>query len=470
MVNHSAQPSCSVILGHLGLEKADQQVRQEKEYQKVRGNYDLTAFVEDSHFHKRLDESSLCQIADLNGQKVENSHHLDLAQERDLALGTINSLLHDEELGLQIWDFPGVDRSDDDSDEEKNLKPYNVHLPTNPIPAKKPSKFKQKLESLRKKLAAARLKEGDKSRQPELGDHPTNLQTTETPDSVCGESCPDRYDAEASYRRKYPWYDPEDTLAGMFLVNTTNKVIKAGTQICISYGRKPNAELCDPYGFALEQNPDDWCAWNLKFDEHLNGDSQIQSEGMMVQNQKEESQEIMEEKPSTTPFWVRPKYTSEQKLRPNCFCIAAVRALRKKLLDRNQSASLNKRSAALDLEMKILSSYSKTLQSMLKRLNKKQEEPDEPTSVSNMTPTKKAVMLVESGWKELIEEHQRLCKFLSAVLAEVSSNTSKPLKQTYLQAFEEVDTNESPNTPGFLMTRIKVKEYLQDLNEILLSS
>lgn len=240
MVNHLPKDNSKAMMCNLRLEtEVVAEVRKSQGYDKLRGYYNLTPFLEESQFAERSDKTKMCRLAECAGQMMVDHQRCDHGQEYGRALETMSGLLACKP-ELEIWDFPDWDSSEEDDDTEDSHA-----INTHEVPQE--SKFAKGLRELE-----------SKSSQPVSGVNTTsfakisaNCQLASTLDT----SDPFPSTSEST------WYKADDPSTNFMIVNRKNKYVSAGSQITIFYGSLSNKELCLEYGFALQDNSYDYFEW-----------------------------------------------------------------------------------------------------------------------------------------------------------------------------------------------------------------
>ena len=215
------------------------------------------------------------------------------------------------------------------------------------------------------------------------------------------------------------WYNFEDPAANFIMFNKANKVIPAGSQITFLYSEYGNMDLCLAYGFALSENRFDWLRWR-------------------------------QEKEGTLKW----------RLYMHTLCMDGIRGIRMLIMRTG-------RTDKFEIETMLLTTYTNSVNKMLSHLKRSDAQTQKILDNPKISHHQKNIVLVERSWKQILLEHVRMMKYLTAVLEKVKANPTGDFKQMYMETVPGVDAEQDPEGLLKVELRHKVREYLKELNEAI---
>ena len=224
---------------------------------------------------------------------------------------------------------------------------------------------------------------------------------------------------EDDIQRFKKWYSLEDPDANFIMFNKANKVIPAGSQITFLYSEYGNMDLCLAYGFALSENRFDWLRWR-------------------------------QEKEGTLKW----------RLYMHTLCMDGIRGIRMLIMRTG-------RTDKFEIETMLLTTYTNSVNKMLSHLKRSDAQTQKILDNPKISHHQKNIVLVERSWKQILLEHVRMMKYLTAVLEKVKANPTGDFKQMYMETVPGVDAEQDPEGLLKVELRHKVREYLKELNEAI---
>lgn len=127
LINHYSYESCTTEVCHLKLEQEqNKDVREEMEYRKLRGNYDMNMLLPDTYFDPGDRKSNALHFVESFSGKIHQYKRLTENEEQEMAFNTAEDLMKTHE-DIDIWEIPNwipnYEEDNDTSDSEKEEEP-----------------------------------------------------------------------------------------------------------------------------------------------------------------------------------------------------------------------------------------------------------------------------------------------------------------------------------------------------------
>ena len=249
------------------------------------------------------------------------------------------------------------------------------------------------------------------------------------------------------------------------MANNRNKVIKKHSELKVSYGSRTNKYLAIWYGFALPSNCYDSYAFRIVVDEKLAKSASL-THGVLVKHIKASEKErkfitvndlVISTDLITAPFKAKMSTLNNE----------LIVYLRGNLYSQWLKDHPSKKKHKMTLSVPFDLSFEKTV---IKRFidiftvlqlgfKRSDVEDAKLLEFGNLSAGKRAVVVCELGWKQILEEQIRMGKLIYHILKTLQSHPERPFRKVYMAKVSGVDRDGEP----LLLLRLKIRNYLKRL-------
>ena len=252
LINHYSHEHCTTDMAHVGLElEHDKKKREQLNYRKMRGNYNMSLLIPKTHFDGGDRKSNAIHFVETFAGRMYNYQELTEEQEVTEAIKVASTLLEDHE-EADIWDLPvwtseykeDNESSGNESDEEPESEEGffdQVHKLQEKL-ITKPKKFtgvtstkglsKEDLYEIARESALKRpdvlncqlgLTQKASTHSNKSNKRKENIQIAK-PDSL------DESESYSEHQEDYPWYSSKDKEVGLLYSRYTSSWPTIGTK------------------------------------------------------------------------------------------------------------------------------------------------------------------------------------------------------------------------------------------------
>jgi hypothetical protein len=477
LINHYANEQCTTEIAHMGLEMEEsKQKRENLDYRKLRGNYDMKLLIPESNFTPGNRKTNAIHFIESFGHKVNDFQHMREEDEHKEAIEVASKLFNDHP-EIDIWNLPNweldcnedndsSDKSEDVEEEEffgEVSKLKELLLTTEPQPQQKAQK------RLSQDQIATFAKANEEKRKEVMNFEIGKTQTPsdyekQTKDAEEEMNSLDESDSFESYQKDFPWYTSSDKEIYFIVANNRNKYIPKNSELKVSYGSRTNRYLTVWYGFALTDNFYDSYTFRFVVDEKVAKGAGLTHGVLTHFITTEERQKgfvtvngyIISTELITVPF--KAKY--------NEFHMNLVVFLRGHMYTQWLKEHPNKKKSSkftisvpfdLSYEVAVLKRFIDIFTVLQLNFSRGEIEDEKLLTSGNLSGPKRAIVVCEMGWKKIIAEQIRLGKLVLEIVRQVKADPSKKLRSIYMEKMVEVDKpGENPIIP-----RLKIRNYLK---------
>ena len=398
MMNHNdTGPHFRRTIINKVLENASDEECAKVKYTKVCQVGDLSTIFDDIKVKPKHSETRPLRFIEVAGEVVQDSSRISISQEEQLAHRKGLELLKNI-ARLQIWNIPNwigfrQEHSQSPLDIVENKADFDCQL--------------------------ARLKE---ILQNPAGFEQTKKTQQEFILQRAGENF---YDPNDLNPENFPWFHHDDPNNYAIMYNSTGKILQAGQQPYLHYGKNTNRFLLKNYGFALEKNIYDSLPFYLVPEKQESSEVTIQLEAGLPSDD------------------IKQQLGLEYRSKMHQLNVELFIEIKRRVSLRSQSLRTQKES--LDLELSALAKYQELFEQYLSSHLRKRNEYLELLEKHKDDFRARVLLYCELGQLEIAERQIHLasiCKKVVENCTQQDSLTEESFKAAYMKVFDASDNLE----------------------------
>lgn len=503
-MNHYSREQCTTEVCHAVLEtERNPETRQELEYRKLRGNYDISLLVKDSYFDPGQNKTNACHFVESLSRGLSEYRRMNEEEEIELAVKTAKEVLQHTAAEIDVWEIPDWDSNkseDNDSSEEDEGDAGETS-------EEKGSQLFNKIDQIKEKLknwTVPLVRRTESHNPPQKILHTPSTKDTGTWDmnhldedsderkkkvmsfKVGATQMPhttynmpkmneelDKAEKYANFQKNFPWYTTKDEEVYFVVANNHNRYIAAGKELTLSYGSRSNKYLAIWYGFALLDNIYDSYGFRIVVDEKLAKNANLENSVLMHHITDEERQQGFIK---VNGFVVSTKLiTYEFKSKMDVLNLELLNFLRGHHFQQwikdhpaYKKNLMNKYKVTIPFDVryeifvaeKFVNSFSTALNSF-----KRDEYKDNKLLESNeLSSAQRTIVIAEKGWKRILHSQLRMGRLILAILKKLKEDPAQNFKEVYMLNYPGIDHEDDPEGVLYTSLRLEIKEYLKMLS------